>query len=76
MEGERKGRNSEAGSTGKVLEAVKCMLPFLPQTVARGQVLSGTQLLFTGHTLDSVNRSEDYTVPGFIILVLICAPGR
>lgn len=61
---ERKGRNGEVGSTGKVLEAVKGMLPFLPQTVARRQVLSGTQLLFTGRTLGSANRSEDYTVPG------------
>jgi hypothetical protein len=40
------------------------MLPFLHQTVARGQVLSGTQLLFTGHSLGSANGSEDYTVPG------------
>lgn len=76
MKGERKGRNSEAGSTGKVLGVVKGMLSFLPQTVARGQVLSGTQLLFTGHTLGSANISEDYTVPAFIILILICAPGR
>lgn len=59
---ERKGRNGEVGSTGKVLEAVKGMLPFLPQTVARRQVLSRTQLLFTGLTLGSANRSEDYTV--------------